>query len=690
VIEMDMKQYIEVFVEEAQEHLNNLNQYLLKLEVSPENPEYIDEIFRSSHTLKGMAGTMGYEKISEITHEMENVLQGIRNGEIKINSKTVDVLFECFDILENLVGSILQNGAEGNIDTSKVINRLKSVFEINESDEKDYNKDHNKGHDVDENKKTSRLNFNEFEENLIKAAYEKKFNIFEIQISLNDDCLLKSARAFVIFKNLERIGEIIKTIPPVEDIEDEKFQKEFTLYLITSSAKEQIEKMLGSISEIQKIWVTPVDYTKKETIPVKEKNDLEGGEYNTVIVESEQDPSKSISQKLKTGKTVRVDIEKLDNLMNLVSELIIIKTRLEGIGENREIGIQELHEAVEYLERITTNLHDAVMKVRMVPIEQVFNRFPRMVRDLSKELNKEINLHIEGEETELDRTVIDEIGDPLIHLVRNAIDHGIETPEERKRQGKQANGNIILKAYHDGNNVVIEIDDDGKGIDLEKVLAKAIEKRFITVKESKELSEQDILQFLFKPGFSTSERITDISGRGVGLDVVKTKIESLGGTIDIETIQGKGSKFIVRLPLTLAIIQALLVGVGTEKYAVPLNSIKETVTINSKNINRIKNQEITLFRGEVLPIIRLNELLDISGNIFENSASNDFYNEDLTVVIVKKGEKLLGLAVDELIGQQEIVIKSLGKFLNNIKLIAGATILGDGQVALILDVNTLT
>lgn len=687
---MDMKQYIEVFVEEAQEHLNNLNQYLLKLEVSPENPEYIDEIFRSSHTLKGMAGTMGYEKISEITHEMENVLQGIRNGEIKINSKTVDVLFECFDILENLVGSILQNGAEGNIDTSKVINRLKSVFEINESDEKDYNKDHNKGHDVDENKKTSRLNFNEFEENLIKAAYEKKLNIFEIQISLNDDCLLKSARAFVIFKNLERIGEIIKTIPPVEDIEDEKFQKEFTLYLITSSAKEQIEKMLGSISEIQKIWVTPVDYTKKETIPVKEKNDLEGGEYNTVIVESEQDPSKSISQKLKTGKTVRVDIEKLDNLMNLVSELIIIKTRLEGIGENREIGIQELHEAVEYLERITTNLHDAVMKVRMVPIEQVFNRFPRMVRDLSKELNKEINLHIEGEETELDRTVIDEIGDPLIHLVRNAIDHGIETPEERKRQGKQANGNIILKAYHDGNNVVIEIDDDGKGIDLEKVLAKAIEKRFITVKESKELSEQDILQFLFKPGFSTSERITDISGRGVGLDVVKTKIESLGGTIDIETIQGKGSKFIVRLPLTLAIIQALLVGVGTEKYAVPLNSIKETVTINSKNINRIKNQEITLFRGEVLPIIRLNELLDISGNIFENSASNDFYNEDLTVVIVKKGEKLLGLAVDELIGQQEIVIKSLGKFLNNIKLIAGATILGDGQVALILDVNTLT
>lgn len=687
---MDMKQYIEVFVEEAQEHLNNLNQYLLKLEVSPENPEYIDEIFRSSHTLKGMAGTMGYEKISEITHEMENVLQGIRNGEIKINSKTVDVLFECFDILENLVGSILQNGAEGNIDTSKVINRLKSVFEINESDEKDYNKEHNKGHDVDENKKTSRLNFNEFEENLIKAAYEKKLNIFEIQISLNDDCLLKSARAFVIFKNLERIGEIIKTIPPVEDIEDEKFQKEFTLYLITSSAKEQIEKMLGSISEIQKIWVTPVDYTKKETIPVKEKNDLEGGEYNTVIVESEQDPSKSISQKLKTGKTVRVDIEKLDNLMNLVSELIIIKTRLEGIGENREIGIQELHEAVEYLERITTNLHDAVMKVRMVPIEQVFNRFPRMVRDLSKELNKEINLHIEGEETELDRTVIDEIGDPLIHLVRNAIDHGIETPEERKRQGKQANGNIILKAYHDGNNVVIEIDDDGKGIDLEKVLAKAIEKRFITVKESKELSEQDILQFLFKPGFSTSERITDISGRGVGLDVVKTKIESLGGTIDIETIQGKGSKFIVRLPLTLAIIQALLVGVGTEKYAVPLNSIKETVTINSKNINRIKNQEITLFRGEVLPIIRLNELLDISGNIFENSASNDFYNEDLTVVIVKKGEKLLGLAVDELIGQQEIVIKSLGKFLNNIKLIAGATILGDGQVALILDVNTLT
>jgi two-component system, chemotaxis family, sensor kinase CheA len=366
--------------------------------------------------------------------------------------------------------------------------------------------------------------------------------------------------------------------------------------------------------------------------------------------------------------------------MNLVSELIIIKTRLEGVGSNK--NDQDMGEAVEYLERITTNLHDAVMKVRMVPIERVFNRFPRMVRDLSKELGKDITLSLSGEETELDRTVIDEIGDPLIHLIRNSIDHGIEDKAERTKSGKSLTGNLYLRAYQDGNSVVIEVEDDGNGIDINRVRKKAIEKGIISKSEADTMDEKASVELLFRPGFSTAEIISDISGRGVGLDVVKTKIESLNGVVEVETFSGKGSKFIIRLPLTLAIIQALMVTVGNEKYAIPLNVIRDITTINTESIRNIHGQEVVLNRESVLPIIRLSKVLDIE-------ASTSEAEEEMTIVVVKKGEKYAGFIVDSLIGQQEIVIKTLGKYLSGIKFIAGATILGDGQVALIVDTNSL-
>ncbi len=394
---------------------------------------------------------------------------------------------------------------------------------------------------------------------------------------------------------------------------------------------------------------------------------------------NEQQPNQVAKQQI-SNKTVRVNIDRLDTLMNLVSELIIVKTQLEGLDVKESEVENNYHDSVEYLERITTSLHDAVMKVRMVPVETVFNRFPRMIRDVSRKLGKEIELVMSGEETELDRTVIDEIGDPLIHLLRNAADHGLETTEERVSIGKPKKGTIKLQAYQDGNSVVIEVEDDGKGINVNKIKNKAIEKGTVTKEEAATMTEKEIVELLFKPSFSTAEKISDLSGRGVGLDVVKSKITALGGHVEVETEFGKGSKFIVRLPLTLAIIQALMINIADEKYAIPLSNIQNIEDVHKDDIKLVQNQEVIVVRDEIIPIIRLREVLGLK---------EEEDKEMMMVVIVKKGEKQVGFIVDSLIGQQEIVIKSLGKYLSGIDIIAGATILGNGEVALILDVNSL-
>ncbi|MGB9840670.1 chemotaxis protein CheA, partial [Thermovenabulum sp.] len=465
---------------------------------------------------------------------------------------------------------------------------------------------------------------------------------------------------------------------------------EFYIYLITNTNKDIIQKSVESISEISEVIITEINF---ENIAQKYGlffNSQKSSNKDEKVSATTENSSKDINKigeekdtkdiKKKSGKTLRVDIERLDNLMNLVSELIIIKTRLEEIEGDLDKD-QDKREAIEYLSRITSNLHDAVMKVRMVPIENVFNRFPRIVYDLSKELNKKVNLIIEGAETELDRTVIDEIGDPLLHIVRNAIDHGIEKPEERVKIGKPEEGNLIMKAYHDGNNVVIEINDDGAGIDCERIARKAVEKGIVDEAKALRMKETELLSLIFEPGFSTSEKITDISGRGVGLDVVKSKIESLGGNVEVYTKKGEGTKFLIRLPLTLAIIQALMIKVDEEKYAIPLNTIRETVIVSTNEIKKVYKKDVIVLRGKVIPLISLHEVLETS--------KKGYINEKIIVVVVKKGEKDIGLIVDDLIGEQEIVIKSLGNYLKNLKFIAGATILGDGQVALILDINSL-
>ena len=663
---MDVNQYLEIFIEEAQEHLQNLNQNLLGLEVNPNDSNLLNEIFRSAHTLKGMSGTMGYSSLMGLTHEMENILDAIRHGKLVIDSGIIDILFECLDFLEVSIGHISEKGKEIDKDIEPLKRKLVDIIDKKDVAEIAYNNSNNDNSITD-------FTFNQYDENITVQAIAQGMRVFKIEVTLSKDCMLKSARAFIVFKTLEKYAEIFKSSPRIEDIEDEKFDERFKLAIITNESLDTVKSDIEGISEIKEVLIETVNQTFGA-----DKN------YSTEVavdkVEDEKvDHEETHAKKNKIGKTVRVDIDRLDNLMNLVSELIIIKTRLEGIDSDSTD--QNMTEALEYLERITTNLHDAVMKVRMVPIERVFSRFPRMVRDLSRELGKEINLKISGEETELDRTVIDEIGDPLIHLMRNAIDHGIEDKYGRLNSKKAPVGKVDLRAFQDGNSVVIEVEDDGKGIYVDKVKRKAIENGIVSQVEADALSEKDAVELLFKPGFSTTEVISDVSGRGVGLDVVKTKIESLGGTVEVETSINNGSKFIIRLPLTLAIIQALLVNVGNEKYAIPLNSIKEITSIRTNSIRNVQGKEVIVYRNGVLPIVRLTNILDIKD--YEEDA------EELTVVIVKKGEKNSGFIVDSLIGQQEIVIKSLGKYLAGIKNIAGATILGDGQVALIIDSNSM-
>ncbi|WHE08154.1 chemotaxis protein CheA [Thermoanaerobacterium thermosaccharolyticum] len=651
---MDTNQYLEIFLEESEEHIESLNENLLQLEKNPEDSHIIDEIFRSAHTLKGMAATMGFENMTRLTHKMEDVLQEIRSNSIKVTSNLMDVLFKCIDALSSMTGIISESGND-----SYDIENLIELLGTNNT------KEEVAATNIENSKSLDNNNINVYEKDIIEKAASQGYKTYSIEVVIDKNCVMKSARAFIVFNTLDNLGDIVDSTPSVEDIEDEKFDDRFTVHLISKHEKDDIKSKLISISEIKNINIEELLYSKE----IKDNKRLE--------------PANNLSsddriKHSKTNKSVRVDIERLDNLMNLVSELIIIKTRLEGLESNEKNP--DTISTIEYLERITTNLHDAVMKVRMVPVERVFNRFPRMVRDLSRELNKKITLNMYGQDTEVDRTVIDEIGDPLVHLMRNSIDHGIETPDVRVKKGKPETGVINLKAYHEGNNVIIEVSDDGSGINFEKVKNKAYEKGMLSADEVEELSNEKLVKLLFEPGFSTSDTISDISGRGVGLDVVKNKIESLNGSIEVKTEVDKGTKFIIKLPLTLAIIQALLVMVGNEKYAFPLNSISEIVNKNKNEIHLVQGKEVVMYRGKVIPLIRLHNILDLKSN--EDS-------DNFICVIIKKGDNLAACSVDELIGQQEIVIKPLGKYLSNVKIIAGATILGDGQVALIIDSNNL-
>lgn len=686
---MDTSQYLDIFIDETREHLQNLNEHLLVLEKEPDNTDTINEIFRAAHSLKGMAGTMGFKRMQRLTHDMENLFQEVRNGNINVSSVLVDILFRGLDALENYLQNVIDTSDEGTEDNEDIINGLNEVLNGGSdnsasSTEKDEPQAAEKTQNTDKCKYRS-IDLGDSEESVLNKVKEENKNLFGITVYLSETCVLKSARAFLVFRALEEVGEILKSVPAVEEIEDEEFELDFSMLYVTDETQEKINERILNVSEVSDVLIEPYSHYKK--VEVKEAlADKANDEVKTEKKETEKSQEKAPAKQAKsggkhTGRSVRVDIEKLDTLMNLVSELIIAKNGLvsySGIESQAETVFKE---QIEYLERVTTNLHESVMKVRMVPIESVVNRFPRMIRDLSKKLNRKMELYMSGEETELDRTVIDEIGDPLMHLLRNSADHGLEDNAARIAAGKPEVGSIFLDAYQDGNNVVIEVRDDGAGINIEKVKRKAVEKGHVTAEQAEKMSDKEAIDLLFKPSFSTAEQISDISGRGVGLDVVRTNVEALGGSIEAKTELGVGSTFTIRLPLTLAIIQALMTEVGKEKYAIPLGSIQTIEDVPHEDVKFINGEEVISLRGNVIPIIRLREVLDVEED--DNEEGN------LTIVIVNKGDKQAGLVIDNLIGQQEIVIKSIGQYINNAKIISGSTILGDGEVALILDVNAL-
>ena len=686
---MDVNQYLEIFLDETKEHLENLNAQILKLEQEPEDVDTINEIFRAAHSLKGMAGTMGYKRMQALTHDMENVCSEIRNGTMKVNSNLIDTLFQCLDALEEYNNNIQETADEGTNDNQQLIAQLNEFLKSAGKEEPAAAKEAApaaKPENEEANEKWKEIKLGDSERTVLSTAKQKGKNIYGLTVYVQESCLLKAARAFLVYKAVEEKAEIMVCNPPAQDIEDEKFDLDFSLIVISDCSLDDILQSAKNVSEIEK--VVGAVYEFEEVAVAEGSTAVQPGETKTETAGAAQGPNtaaktndKKAAGKPVVNRTVRVDIEKLDVLMNLVSELIIAKNSLVSASAAEGVVNAGVNEQIEYLESVTTNLHESVMKVRMVPIESVVSKFPRMIRDLSKKLNKKMELYMSGEETELDRTVVDEIGDPLMHLLRNAADHGLESAELRAQRGKPEVGSIFLDAYQDGNNVVIEVRDDGNGIDAENVKKKAIERGVITPEQGESMSEKDIINLLFHAGFSTAKQISDISGRGVGLDVVKSKIESLSGEVEVKSVLGEGSTWIIRLPLTLAIIQALMVTVGGEKYAISLGSIQTIEDIRPDEIKFVQNREVINLRGSVIPIIRLSNELDI-----ESSKSPD---ENLVVVIVKKGEKLAGLVVDELIGQQEIVIKSLGKYITKCKIISGATILGDGEVALILDANAL-
>jgi two-component system chemotaxis sensor kinase CheA len=648
---MDISQYLNVFMDECREHLQTLNQVLLELEHNPDNSSLLDQIFRAAHTLKGASATMGFNKMANLTHAMEDVLSKLRSKEVNVTPEIVNILFEAVDLLESLANSIA-SGKEEDIEINGIVQSLRALTVMQPTPISAQ----------PERRTNLQLRYTEIEKEPIVQALKEGTKLYHIEVTLSENCLLKGVRVFMVLREIEKFGIIVKSAPTLKDLEDEKFDFRFVLGVLSSSAVEEIVNPISNIVEVEKVVCEEIELNN---IPIEKR---------IQTVESED------RSKISSVQTVRVDIKKLDDLMNLVAELVISRSRLESISA--AIQNKQLDEVLEQVGRLTLELRDNVFKARMVPVETVFSRFPRLIRDLSRELKKEIDLEIYGGETELDRTVIDEIGDPLVHIIRNAADHGIESAEERLQKNKPEKGKIILKAYQEGNGVVIKIIDDGRGFDIERVKEKAVSQGLVSREALALMKDEEILEFTFLPGFSTAKQITEVSGRGVGMDVVKTKVNALGGFIKINSKFGEGTTIEIRLPLTLAIIQTLMVQLGNEVYAIPSGYIDQIISINKKDIKQVRQQDVFTLRGEIVPLIRLQHVLDTPGALNESF-------EELDVVVLKTGDRLVGCVVDGLMKQQDVVIKSLGDYLGTVKGIAGATILGNGKVALIIDIRAV-
>ncbi|MFA6988912.1 MAG: chemotaxis protein CheA [Candidatus Gastranaerophilaceae bacterium] len=657
---MELDKYLGIFIDESKENLQKLNESLLLLEKNSEDLEILNDIFRVAHTLKGMSRTMGYNDLADLTHNMENVLDPLRNGTLKASSDVINILFECLDNLEKLVEKIISNeyqDKKNNIDS--LILKLKNLLETTQ-----------------EGKITSSLSFefNEYDKMIIKHAMNEGNTVYDIRVKIEETSLLPAARAYMVVNALESMGDLIKSVPSVEDLEKGAFLQEFILFIISKQTEDNISKVILNIPEVESASVTKL-HLNQLTAAAKSITAVE-----EEVVETDKNNDAKAPQTTILPKTIRVNADRLDKLMNLVGELVINRTRIALLASEEKFG--DLNSVIGTMGTITGDIQEIVMKLRMVQIEQVFNRFPRLVRDLSKKLNKEIQLKILGQETEIDRIVIEEIGDPLIHLIRNSIDHGLETAEERINAGKTAKGTIELSAFNEGDNIIIKVSDDGKGIDPENIKRKALAKGLLTSDSIKNISEKEILEYIFAPGFSTVEVATDLSGRGVGMDVVKSKVIQLGGNVGIASKVGVGTTITIGLPSTMAIVQALLIKVGEEIYATPLNYINEVIDIKSNEIKKIQNKEVIVLRGNAIPIIRLDEILEVPN--YDKSVS-----DTITIVIVKCQGRQIGIIVSKLMCQQEVVIKPINKHLCSQNYFSGATTLGNGKVALILNINSI-
>ena len=677
-------EYKEMFIEEAREHLTTLNQSLLDFEQNTEDEDALNKIFRAAHTIKGMAATLNYDSIQELSHKTEDTLDLIRQHEVTVDSDVVDLIFNCFDGIEEMVEDIAVSDAT-DFDISELIDQLEQY--LNSSSEKK-----SKPKNKPAAKTAISLDFPKKTNETILQELEQDHPVYALHVSVEEECRMKSIRAYLLIKKLSDNGEILYSKPDRKKIEDGNFEQSFDLFYTTKADAEAVHEIVDSVSELEEKQVIPLTIEEdKVTLPKEFAQQQDSTEQKSTKKETSKDKEQSKkktgkkkSSKLKKGlrgqsQSIRVGMDQLDEFMNLIGELVISKGRLTQIASDH--NLEDLTETISTFDRLTNQLQDKIMNIRMIPMKHIFNRFPRMVRDLSKQNGKQIEFQMEGEGIELDRTVLDEIGDPLVHLLRNAVDHGVETPEEREQNGKSASGTVQLIAERKRNHVLIKVTDDGKGIDPQKMKETAVNKGLKTEQEVQSLTDQQALQLIFLPGLSSAKKITNISGRGVGMDVVKSTIEQLNGVVDVHSNIGEGSTFSLRLPLTMAIFKALFIGIEQETYAIPISNIIETVKLSDKDINFVDGKKTTVIRNEVLPVV------DLKGLVKTNSTSYD--NGSMYGVIIQREDKKFGLLVDRLIGEQEITIKNVGGSMKRTKGIAGVTITGDGRVILVLDVNTL-
>jgi two-component system chemotaxis sensor kinase CheA len=669
-MDIDVNEYRYIFLEETKELIEQFEKSLLQLEKEPNNTDAIQSLFRAAHTIKGSSSSLGFDSLAKFTHSLESLMDMVRSSKLALNQNIINILFKGLDFIQEAVDDI-EEGHNGDIDSSELVAMIEkakaSPSELSIP---------SGGSVIEKNVSRSLEELNDIETGVINEAFIKGLNVFVVKFSLVQGCQMKYPRAYMVLKSLEQLGDIFKTLPAVTEIEQEKFGLDLIYYIVTKSNEDEIKNVVQGIAEVEMVEVLPYESARTEQIQNVAQESVEKDEKNEIKVKTD----------FKKSQTIRISVERLDNLMNLVGELVIDRTRLIKISEDVEEALSgsdsvtSLAEVTTHMGRTINLLQDEILRTRMLPVSHIFERFPRLVRDLSHQLGKQIDFIVSGEETELDKSIIDEIGEPLVHLIRNSLDHGFESPEERKSKGKSERGKLKLSAKQEEGYVVIQIEDDGRGLDPDKIREKAKKRDIVSPNILDQMDDQALFELLFLPGFSTADKVSEVSGRGVGLDVVKSVVERLNGSVSLSSKLGESTRFTLKFPLTLAIIQALLVKVGKEVYALPLNVVLETRFLEEEEVKSIQSQQVTLFRGEVLPVLRL-------ADIFETPGKQDF-NENF-LVVVSTSDKNVVLSVSDLIGNSEVVIKPLGYIVNRVKGFFGATILGDGRVALIVDTVSL-